>query len=125
MGVRAYPQGEAAGDSGRLLNLEARYNLPGYNFGSLQVVGFIDTGRVTLHNATWAGWQPTGRPGFPNSYSLSGAGIGLNLYRDAGFTVRSSLAWKLGKNPGADAIGRDSDGQDRSARFWLQATQQF
>ena len=125
MGVRAYPQGEAAGDSGRVLNLEARYNVPGFNFGNLQVVGFIDTGRVTLHNATWVGWQPIGRPDFPNSYNLSGAGIGLNLYKEAGFSVRSSLAWKLGNNPGADAIKRDSDGESRGARFWVQLIKQF
>ena len=125
MGVRAYPQGEAAGDSGRLLNLEVRYNVPGFNFGSLQVVGFIDTGRVTLHNATWAGWQPIGRPDFPNSYSLSGAGIGLNLLNEAGFTVRSSLAWKLGNNPGADANGRNSDGESGGPRFWVQLIKKF
>ena len=127
LGVRAYPQGEAAGDSGSLLNLEARYNLPGFGFGfgNLQLVGFIDTGRVTLHNATWAGWQPVGRPNFPSSYSLSGAGIGLNLYKEADFSVRTSLAWKLGNNPGADALGRDSDSKGSSVRFWLQATKQF
>ena len=125
LGVRAYPQGEAAGDSGSLLNLEARYKLPGFGFGNLQLVGFIDTGRVTLHNATWAGWQPVGRPNFPSSYSLSGAGIGLNLYKAADFSVRTSLAWKLGNNPGADALGRDSDSKDSSVRFWLQATKQF
>ena len=125
LGVRAYPQGEAAGDSGSLLNLEARYNLPGFGFGNLQLVGFIDTGRVTLHNATWAGWQPVGRPNFPSSYSLSGAGIGLNLYKAADFSVRTSLAWKLGNNPGADALGRDSDSKGSGVRFWLQATKQF
>ena len=125
MGVRAYPQGEAAGDSGSLLNLEARYNLPGFDFGNLQLVGFIDTGRVTLHNDTWSGWQPVGRPNFPNSYSLIGAGIGLNLYKAAEFSVRSSLAWKLGNNLGADALGRDSDSKDSSVRFWLQVTKYF
>lgn len=125
MGVRAYPQGEAAGDSGSLLNLEARYNLPGFDFGNLQVIGFIDTGRVTLHHATWAGWTPIGRTDFPNSYSLSGAGVGLNLYKEADFSVRSSLAWKLGNNPGADALGRDSDGESRDARFWVQLIKQF
>ena len=125
MGVRAYPQGEAAGDSGNLLNLEARYNVPGFNYANLQLVGFVDTGSVTLHQTTWGGWQPIGRPNFPNSYSLSGIGIGLNVYKDGNYSIRSSVAWKMGSNPGADAIGRDSDGDDRSARFWLQASKQF
>lgn len=125
IGVRAYPQGEAAGDSGNLVNLEARYNVPGFDFGNLQLVGFIDYGRVKLHDTTWGGWQPIGRPNFPNTYSIKGAGIGLNLYKEADFSIRTSLAWKIGDNPGADAIGHDSDNKDSSVRFWLQAIKQF
>jgi hemolysin activation/secretion protein len=124
-GVRAYPQGEASGDSGALLNIEARYSVPTTDWGNLQLVAFLDTGSITLHQSTWAGWQPSGRPNFPNTYSLSGAGLGLNLYRDADFSVRSAVAFKLGSNPGADALGRDSDGASRSVRFWLQASKQF
>ena len=125
LGVRAYPQGEAAGDSGVLLNLEARYTVPGFDFGNLQVLGFIDTGSVTLHKTTWTGWQPIGVPNFPNSYSLSGAGVGMNLYRDGDYSVRSSLAWKVGSNPGRDVLGRDSDGATNSMRLWVQLTKQF
>lgn len=125
MGVRAYPQGEAAGDSGNLINLEARYNVPGFNFANLQVVGFVDTGRITLNNTPWGGSQPIGRPNFPNTYSLSGAGIGLNLYKKASFSVNSSVAWKLGSNAGADVIGRDSDGGSRGWRSWIQLVKQF
>jgi hemolysin activation/secretion protein len=123
--VRAYPQGEASGDTGILLNLEARYNLSGIEFGTVQVVGFMDVGSITQHQSVWNGWQPTGRPDFPNTYSLSGAGLGLNLYRGEGFSLRTAVAWKLGGNPGADIQGRDSDGSDRSPRFWLQASMQF
>ncbi len=124
-GVRAYPQGEAAGDSGSLINFEARYNVPGINFANMQLVGFLDTGSVMLHQTAWSGWQPTGRPNFPNTYNLTGAGFGLNVYKDGNYSIRSSVAWKLGSNPGVDAIGRDSDGESRSARFWLQASKQF
>ena len=126
MGVRAYPQGEAAGDSGRLINVEVRRNLPGFEFGNFQLVGFIDIGLVTLHSDPWSGWQPVGRPNFPDSYSISGAGIGLNLYKAADFSLRSSLAWP-GNNPSADALGRDSDGTESktSVRFWLQVTKYF
>ena len=125
-GVRAYPQGEASADQGLLLNLEGRFNLNGVtDLGNLQLVGFIDSGRVTLHKTAWTGWQPTGVPGYPNTYSLKGVGLGLNLFKDGDFSVRTSLAWKLGSNPGADAAGRDSDNHDRSARFWLQASKQF
>ena len=70
-------------------------------------------------------WQPVGVPGFPNSYNLSGAGIGLNIFKDNDFSVRSSLAWKVGSNPGRDILGRDSDSEARSVRFWVQLTKQF
>ena len=125
MGVRAYPQGEAAGDSGSLLNLEARYNIPGFALGNLQLVGFYDYGSIKLHRTTWAGWQPIGLPNFSNSYSLSGVGFGLNIYKENDFSVRSSVAWKVGSNPGRDAIGRDSDGESKGVRFWLQLSKQF
>ena len=64
-------------------------------------------------------------PGFPNKYSLSGAGIGLNIFKDNDFSIRSSLAWKVGNNPGRDILGRDSDSEARSVRFWVQLTKQF
>jgi hemolysin activation/secretion protein len=124
LGVRAYPQGEAAADEGTLLNLEARYSVPGYD-GNLQLIGFIDTGYVRLHNKTWTGWQPIGKPNFPNSYNLSGIGFGANLFKASDYFIRASVAWKLGSNPGADASGRDSDNTNNSGRFWLQASKQF
>ena len=125
MGVRAYPQGEASGDSGSLFNLEARYNIPGFEFGNLQVVGFYDYGSIKLHRTTWTGWQPVGLPNFPNSYSLSGAGFGLNIYKENNYSLRSSVAWKVGSNPGRDVLNRDSDSESKSVRFWLQLNKQF
>jgi hemolysin activation/secretion protein len=123
LGVRAYPMGEAAADSGLLLNLEARYDIPNFEYGNLQLVGFIDTGSVRLHRSPWTGWSIGSV--VPNTYSLSGMGVGVNLYRGSDFAIRSSLAWKLGSNPGADALGRDVDGSDKGVRFWLQASKQF
>ena len=125
MGVRAYPQGEASGDSGSLFNLEARYNIPGFEFGNLQVVGFYDYGSIKLHRTTWTGWQPVGLPNFPNSYSLSGAGFGLNIYKENDYSLRSSVAWKVGSNPGRDVLNRDSDSESKSVRFWIQLNKQF
>ena len=122
MGVRAYPQGEAAGDEGQMFNLEARYNVPGLK---LQLTGFFDMGRVVLHKTTWNGWQPVGLPGFPNSYNLAGYGLGANFYEESNYTIRASVAWKLGNNPGASATGLDSDNANTSPRVWLQATKQF
>jgi hemolysin activation/secretion protein len=123
-GVRAYPQGEGAGDAGQLLNLEARYTMP-TNVGALQLVGFLDAGNVTLHKTTWTGWQPTGLPNYANTYSLAGVGFGVNLLKDGDYSVRASLATRVGKNPGRDVLGKDSDGASSEVRAWVQATKQF
>lgn len=122
MGVRAYAQGEAAGDEGQMINLEARYNVPGFK---LQLTGFLDTGRVNLHKSTWNGWQPVGLPNFPNSYNLAGYGLGVNFSEESDYSIRASVAWKSGSNPGASAAGLDSDNNNTSPRLWLQATKQF
>lgn len=122
LGIRAYPIGEASGDSGYLMNLEARYAVPGIESGNLQLVGFVDHGGVTLHNNTWNGWTTTGQR---NNYSLSGMGVGLNFQKVGAFTLRSSYAWKVGNNPGRDSNGKDSDGTNDSGRFWLQASAAF
>ena len=124
-GVRAYPQGEAAGDAGALLNIEGRYTMPSFEYGTMQLVTFFDYGSVRLHHTPWLGWQPVGRPNFPNSYSLKGAGFGANLFARGGLSLRASVAWKIGSNPGADALGRDSDTTDKNPRLWLQASKQF
>lgn len=125
LGVRAYPQGEASGDSGNLFNLEARYTLGGFDFGNVQLVGFYDYGSIRLHKTLWVGSQPVGLPNFPNSYHLAGAGFGINLFKEGDYSLRSSVAWKVGSNPGRDALGRDSDGESKSPRFWIQLSKQF
>ncbi|HLA36055.1 MAG TPA: ShlB/FhaC/HecB family hemolysin secretion/activation protein [Rhodocyclaceae bacterium] len=125
LGVRAYPQGEAPGDEGYLLNAEARFDFPGFSeLGNLQFIGFIDSGWVKLHRNTWVGWN-AGRPGFPNSYSLSGLGLGFNFYKSSDFSIRANYAWKLGSNPGRDVNNRDSDNTDDIGRLWLQAVKWF
>ena len=121
-GVRAYPQGEGAGDEGMLLNLEIHYSLRGIpGPGDLQLLSFIDTGHVTLNKHTWSGWQPNSLLDYPNSYNLSGMGIGANYGKAGKFSVQTSYAWKLGSNPAKDVNGLDSDGTAKSGRFWLQA----
>lgn len=112
-GVRAYPEGEAYGDEGYVLNLEARWLLPKLSErmpGQVQLVGFVDTGRIILHkNPCSAG---------PNSRSLSGAGIGVNWFESGNFMVRAYYAFKLGSEAATSAP--DADG-----RFWIQAVKYF
>ncbi|MEO6320144.1 MAG: ShlB/FhaC/HecB family hemolysin secretion/activation protein [Polaromonas sp.] len=110
-GVRAYPEGEAYADQGYLLTLEARMQLPKFSEqmpGQLQLVGFVDTGSVTLNKNPWT----TG----DNRRTLSGAGIGLNWSAYNNFAVRTSYARKLGSGTATS---------DKSGRFWIQAVKYF
>lgn len=112
-GVRAYPSGEAYGDQGYVLNLEARTPLQGLSEqvpGQVQLIGFVDTGRVRLNRNPWDGGD--------NYRSLHGAGIGVNWTRHDTFAVRATLARRLGSEPATSA-------PDDKSRFWLQAVKNF
>ena len=114
-GVRAYPEGEAYADQGYVLTLEARMQLPKFSEqlpGQMQLVGFVDTGSVTLNKnpGAWA----TG----DNRRTLSGAGIGLNWSDSNNFMVRTYYARKLGS-------GTATSAPDKSGRFWIQAVKYF
>jgi hemolysin activation/secretion protein len=112
-GVRAYPQGEAYGDEGILVDLEARLLLQGLSNsvpGQVHLLGFVDGGHATIAKNPW----------FPgtNSRNLSGAGVGL-LWDDPGnFAVRTYYAFELGNEPALSA-------PDRSGRFWIQGIKYF
>lgn len=117
--VRAYPVNEASGDQGLLFKLELQREL-GQGW---QAIAFYDTGRIRQHAHTWAGWQGGGNQ--PNSYSLSGAGLGLN-WRADGWQLAASAAFPVDGNPGADANGRNGDGSKASApRYWLSLNRAF
>lgn len=110
--VRAYPEGEAYGDRGFVLTLEARYSLPMADSvpGQVQLIGFIDTGAVTLSRKPW----------FPgkNTRKLSGAGVGLNWTIGSDFNVKAFYAHKVGNAAATSAPDADS-------RFWIQAVKYF
>ncbi len=112
-GVRAYPEGEAYADQGYLLTLEARMQLPRFSGqmpGQMQLIGFVDTGSVTLNKNPWT----TG----DNRRTLSGAGVGLNWSENNNFMVRAYYARKLGS-------GTATSAPDKSGRFWIQAVKYF
>jgi len=107
-GVRAYPQGEAFGDEGLLLNLALRHNFT----QTLQGVVFYDAGSITInHDPYLAG---------PNKRFLSGGGVGVNTNI-------------LGIEIKADYSVRGSGGQPTSEpttmnnkyRLWLQLSKYF
>lgn len=119
-GVRAYPQGEAPGDEGYLLNLELRHELS----PSLQVAAFFDHGEIRLHRNEWAGWNGANTR-IGNRYGLSGYGAGLSWSQPGNYLVRASLSLRMGNNPGRDVNDNDSDNTRNRARFWLQAVKYF
>lgn len=112
-GVRAYPEGEAYADQGYLATLEARMALPGFSErlpGRLQLVGFVDTGSVTIDKNPWA-------PG-DNHRTLSGAGVGLTWSDDRNLLLKIAYARRLGNE-------RATSAPDRSGRVWVQASKLF
>ena len=124
-GVRAYPSGEGRGDTGWVTNVELRYDIAGNPaFGNWQLIAFFDTGRVEQNKSAWAGWN-AGNPSQPNSYRLSGSGLGVNLIKEGSHVMRVIYAHKAGSNPGRSAAGLDSDGMEDSSRIWLQAMVYF
>ncbi len=110
--VRAYPEGESYGDRGVVLTVEARYTLPPADAlpGQFQLIGFIDTGAVTLSRNPWF----TGK----NSRKLSGAGLGLNWWVGSDFSIKAFYAHKVGNAVATSA-------PDASSRFWIQAVKYF
>jgi hemolysin activation/secretion protein len=111
-GVRAYPWGEASGDSGYVATAELRYTfnvaaLPGV----LQPFVFVDTGGVTLNeNPFIAG---------VNTRHLSAGGVGLTWVKANDFQVKLTLATRLGNQP---SVSSDTD---RHTRGWVQAIKYF
>jgi hemolysin activation/secretion protein len=112
-GVRAYPEGEAYADEGYVLNLEARWQLPKPTTlpGQVQLIGFIDTGSVTINKNPWPGSGD-------NRRTLSGAGVGVNWSETNNFMVRAYYAVKVGDEAATSA-------PDKSGRFWIQAVKYF
>ena len=120
-GLRSYPSGEAAGDSGHKLTAELRWTLP-IDPGMLpspQLVGFYDHGWICQSHSQWAASSQS------NCYALKGAGVGLNMVQTGSFELRATYARKIGSNPGATAQGMDSDGTNTRGQYWLQFSMWF
>jgi hemolysin activation/secretion protein len=112
-GVRAYPSGEAYGDEGYIVNLEARLLMPTWaprQVGNVHLIGFIDTGSVTLHRTPWVGGI--------NSRNLDSAGVGITWVKYNDFELKAYWAHKLGSEPATSA-------PDESSRIWVQGVKYF
>jgi len=123
-GIRSYPVGEAVGDEGHSFTAELRYDLHQlYTWGQFQLIAFIDSGTITLHEDPWqySIHTATGE----NSYWLTGAGMGVNVSKSDTYALRLSIAHTIGDNPGRTPDGNNADNKDDEYRFWLQATYWF
>lgn len=110
--VRAYPVGEAYADEGYVVNLEARYRLPAPAAmpGQVHLIGFVDTGTVTINEDPWLAG--------PNRRTLSATGVGLNWADYNNFSVSATWAHKLGN-------ARATSAPDSNTRFWVHAIKYF
>lgn len=79
-GVRAYPNGEAYGDSGWLAQGEVRYTS-----GAVTPFAFYDMGRIDINKDAWASTS--------NRRTLAGSGVGVR-YAGAAWTGGITLAWR-------------------------------
>jgi hemolysin activation/secretion protein len=113
-GVRAYPVGEATGDSGNQMTGELRYIVPGFKFleADVTVTAFYDWGQVYLNEQP----RPTD---VPNKRSIDGYGVGASLGKEGDFVFRGSAAWRADKEP------PQADTAKRDPRVWIQAVKWF
>ena len=117
-GVRAYPVMEATGDDGWLATVEGRYNL----LPDLQFSTFYDHGSIRRdHNGAYTGAQT------PASGALKGVGVGVSWSKPGVFSLRGTVANRLGSNPfrtttAGPSFGKDSDGSYDKTRLWLTGT---
>lgn len=113
-GVRAYPEGEAFGDTGYIATAEARLalgaplgdRLP----GQFELAGFGETGAVRFAKNPW----------FPgeNYTRRSGYGAALTWFGPDGLLLKATYARRLGDVP-------VTSGPDSSGQFWFQIVKQF
>lgn len=118
-GIRAYPVGEASGDSGWLAKLVAKYALS----KNLSASVFFETGHIQLNKSTWANWN-AGNVKLPNEYDLSGAGVGLDWITGR-ISINAAIAGQLGDNPRRENTNTDADGGRGQLRGWISAVAQF
>ena len=118
-GLSGFTVGEAAADSGWMLNTEARYAVTPQFSASL----LADAGGVCRFKSTWAGWN-AGNPKLENCYQLASAGLGLGFASQL-FDARLSYARQITGNRGLDTNGEDSESEHRKHQLWLQVSTHF
>lgn len=115
--VRAYPQGEGAGDEGYFATLELRYRMPLEDTlpGSIVLAGYYDFGRAILIK------RPSAADIAGNAERLrrvAGPGIGINWEVPNDWYLRATLAFR-------DTTKATADHLLRYPRFYFQFSKYF
>lgn len=106
-GVRAYPPGEAPGDSGLSGQLDLIYRAT----PELAFVAFLDGGYI------WRWTEPFAGSALPNAYGLAGTGVGVDLGRSGEWLASVKLGIPIGSNPGS-VDDTNADGYRQGVRVW-------
>lgn len=119
--IRAYPSGEAAGDEGFRVSVDAQYNLTsGAKFGDFILSTFYDYGEIKQYKDTYDIIMTS-----PNEYSLEGWGVALDFLTMNRLNLKVIWADAIGDNPGKTISGMNSDGKNNSSRVWAMARFSF
>lgn len=117
-GVRAYPVNESLGDDGAMLNIELHKTIDAWD-----LYGFVDTGVIRQYHDTWAGWNAGSDA--PNSYLLSGVGLGASYRLDNGVVINALAAVPVGAHQGEPSDNRNQDGTKQNPRLWVGISKYF
>ena len=114
-GVRAYPNGEAIGDSGTIASLELRYSttVPVVGTSDVNIGLFRDQGWLRVNHNAWEGY--TG----PSKRRLAGNGISISLNKRDVFSV--ALTWAARDRSSEEATSE----KDSRSRLWLHTSFNF
>ena len=119
--VIQYPSGEAAGDEGFRVSVDAQYNLTsGSKFGDIILSSFYDYGEIKQYKDTYDIVMTS-----PNEYSLEGWGVALDFLTMNRLNLKVIWADAIGDNPGKTISGMNSDGKNNSSRIWAMARFSF
>jgi hemolysin activation/secretion protein len=115
-GIRAYPENEAGGSEGMMLNVEGRTSIT----ENIHVTGFVDWGRVKVNKDN----DIVGALA-RNAMTLKGAGVSVGWMSSFGLNLKGTYARRIGDNPNPTPTGEDQDGTLEKNRVWLQASMSF
>lgn len=107
--IRAFPQGEANGDEGNMLNLELRHRI----LPQLQGVLFYDYGSIKVNHDNYGAAD--------NRRTIAGAGVGVNAQLFNRLQLDAHLAWRT---QGGTPVSEPASAE-RTPRLWVQLSGEF